>query len=197
MGYVSIETEEHVKLSQSVLSEAYDHGRYLSISGSFGEWALCIELSEHVEMRLRKELDHGNVGLEFKPGRTAIRDLNERLPGTGFTVAYFRCANEVCPKNLEALTNFKVTVYRLSGSTPTIDYWINLEKARVAELRQVLDVIAGNINWWHQRMTQGHPEYQSEIDDLNHQCDRALEVIAELDELGVDVDPVWFEVCDE
>ena len=72
-----------------------------------------------------------------------------------------------------------------------------MEMARVAELSQVLDVIAYNINWWWERTDQGHPEYQSEIDDLDRQCDRAIEVVAELDGLGVIADPVWFEVCGE
>ena len=89
-----------------------------------------------------------------------------------------------------------MTIYSLS-SRPTIDHWIAQEKARTAELSEVLDVIAYNINWWYERMDQGHPEYQSEIDDLNNQCERALEVIAELDDLGTTVDPVWFEVCGE
>lgn len=198
MGHVAVEEEADVRLRESVLSEEYTGLIWTPLSISGFKQTLCVELSDHVEMGLRREeAREGDVSLEFKSGRTAVHDIAERLPGWGDYIAFFRCADETCPKSLEARTNFKVTIYRLS-SRPTIDHWIALEKARIAELSQVLDVIADNINWWYERTDQGHPEYQSEIDDLIYQCDRALEVIIELDELGEAVDPVWFfQVCSD
>ena len=195
MGNVDIEFQEYVILREGVLSEEFEHGRWFTLPYNTSVTS-CFELSENVEMHLRSNEDHGGVGLDVKPGRTAIRDIDELLPGWGGHTAYFRCADQICSKNLEDRASFSYTIYTLS-SRPTIDYWVALQKARATELSQVLDIIADNINWWVERTDQGHPEYQSEIDDLLRQCDRALEVIAELDSMGTTVDPVWFEVCGE
>ena len=195
MGRVRILDEHQETLRENLLSEEYGHGIWVNLR-SIANLTLCFELSENVEAYIRRDDNHGGIKLHLEPGRTAIRDLDEMLPGSGRYAAFFRCAGGSCPKNIADRTSFSFAVYTLS-SRPTVDYWVALEKARIAKLSQILDVIAYNINWWYDRMEQGHPEYQSEIDDLNHQCDRALEVITELGELGVEVDAVWFEVCGE
>lgn len=195
MGVVQIEDEHQETLREDLLSEEWDHGIRIDLRYT-SNLTLCFELSENVDAYIRRDEDHGGVKLHLESGRTAVRDVDELLPGKFGYVMFFRCAGGTCPKSLADRTSFRMTVYSLS-SRPTIDYWVALEKARVAELSEVLDVIAYNINWWYDRMEQGHPEYQSEIDDLNHQCDRALKVIAELDDLGVEADPVWFKVCGE
>ncbi len=195
MGSIQIAESQSIVLSQEVLGEEYAHRILLDFFAYGVPKMICVELSDHVEMHLRRRRDHGDVGVDFKPGRTAIGNLRERLPGSGNYAAYFRCANQTCPKSLEARTRFSVTFYWLL-SEPTMQHWIAQEKARIAELSEVLRVIAENIDWWYERTAQGHPEYQSEIEDLNRQCERALDSIAELAELGVESPYAWYEECE-
>ena len=164
---------------------------------------LCIELSSNVDGYLaeshRDTLGGEGPKLNLEPGRTVVRNADKILwDAAGHLGGYlnYRCAGGTCPRGVASRKNFQLSIYTLD-SLPTLDYWYELEETRIKELRWYLGEIGTNINSWWERLDQGHPEYQSEIDDLDRQCDRALEIVAELDELGEAADPVWYEVCGE
>ena len=170
----------------------------------FGALTLCIKLSDNVDGYIAEHHRDSATGEGFKfnlePGQIVVRNASEVFENRGqyYPDGFlnYRCADGTCPRGVAARTNFQLSVYVLD-SLPTLDYWYALEETRIKELSEVLRVIAHNINSWWDRLDQGHTEYQSEIDDLDRQCNRALEVVAELDELGVESDPVWYEVCGE
>ena len=184
-----------IKLDNNMLSEEYGNPQEFNNQDRIpGTKPICIVLSENVDAYLQHKRNHGGTKLYLEPGQTLVRNLREVLQGGDWIHWYLRCAGGTCPKRLVDRTSFSFAVYRLVDSRPKLNYWIQLDEARIVELLRVLDVIGNKLYEWHQRMEQGHPEYQSEIDDLIRQCDRRIEIIAELDELGAEVElRDWFQ----
>ena len=200
MGRVYHQGLAQADKNEKPLSEEYD-GYFVQFFGGleFTErLTLCIEVSANVGAYLAERSPDSLQGEGFKivlePGRTAVRNVNEVLPTLG-AFLHYRCADGTCPRGLATRRDFQLNLFTLDSS-PTLNYWYMQEETRIKELQKVLAEIAENINWWYDRTAQGHPEYQSEIEDLNRQCERALNTIAELSELGVESPSAWYEVCE-